>query len=43
MDDWRKFNETTLLEKQEFYSNLNMEELQMQITCTEKEFAEILK
>ena len=25
MDDWEKFNETTLLEKEEFYSNLNME------------------
>ena len=24
MDEWRKFNETTLLEKEEFYSNLNM-------------------
>ena len=25
MDDWEKFNEITLLEKEEFYSNLNME------------------
>ena len=25
MDDWEKFNETSLPEKQEFYSNLNME------------------
>ena len=25
MDDWEKFNETTLPEKEEFYSNLNME------------------
>ena len=24
MDDWEKFNETTLPEKEEFYSNLNM-------------------
>ena len=26
MDDLEKFNEATLLEKEEFYSNLNMEE-----------------
>ena len=25
MDDWEKFNETTLSEKEEFCSNLNME------------------
>ena len=25
MDDWKKFNETTLPEKEELYSNLNME------------------
>ena len=24
MDDWEKFNETTLPEKEEFYSNLNI-------------------
>ena len=27
MDDWEKFNETTLLEKEEFYSNLNKEDI----------------
>ena len=27
MDDWEKFNETTLPEKEEFYNNLNMEEI----------------
>ena len=27
MDDWEKFNETTLTEKEEFYSNLNMEDI----------------
>ena len=26
-DDWKKFNETTLPEKEEFYSNLNLEEI----------------
>ena len=25
--DWEKFNETTLPEKEEFYSNLNMEDI----------------
>ena len=27
MDDWEKFNETTLPEKEKFYSNSNMEEI----------------
>ena len=27
MDDWEKFNKTALPEKEEFYSNLNMEEI----------------
>ena len=27
MDHWEKFNETTLPEKEEFYSNLNMEDI----------------
>ena len=27
MDDWEKFNETTLPEKEGFYSNLNMEDI----------------
>ena len=27
MDDWGKFNEATLPEKEEFYSNLNMKEI----------------
>ena len=27
MDDWEKFNETTLPGKEEFYSNLNTEEI----------------
>ena len=33
MDDWEKFNETILPDKEEFYSNLNTEVLQMEITC----------
>ena len=27
MDDWEKFNQITLLGKEEFYSNLNMEDI----------------
>ena len=27
MDDWEKFNEILLPEKEEFYSNLNMEDI----------------
>ena len=27
MNDWEKFNELTLLETEEFFSNLNMEEI----------------
>ena len=27
MDDWEKFNETKLPRKEEFYSNVNMEEI----------------
>ena len=27
MDDWEKFTETALHEKEDFYSNLNMEDI----------------
>ena len=27
MDDWEKFNETSLPEKEDFYSHLNMEDI----------------
>ena len=27
MDDWLKFNETLLPEKEEFYSNLNIQDI----------------
>ena len=27
MNEWEKFNETTLPEKEEFYRNLNMEDI----------------
>ena len=27
MDDWEKFNKTSLAEKEDFYSHLNMEDI----------------
>ena len=27
MDEWEKFNKTTLPQKEEFYSNLNVEDI----------------
>ena len=27
MDNWEKFNETSLLEKEDFYNHLNMEDI----------------
>ena len=27
MNDWKKFNETLLLENEDFYSHLNMEDI----------------
>ena len=27
MDDWEKFNELSILEKEEFYSNLNIDDV----------------
>ena len=43
MDDWEKFQETSLPEKADFYNHLNMEDIRMQITDREKEFVKILK
>ena len=37
MDEWKKFNKTKLPEKEEFYSNLNMEDI------TDAEFVKVLK
>ena len=36
MDEWENLNETSLPEKGEIYRTLNMEILQMQITCIQK-------
>ena len=43
MDEWEKFNETSLPEKEEFYSNLNIEDIQIQITCMQIKFVKTLK
>ena len=43
MREWEKCNETTLPEKEEFYSNLNMENITDADTCMEKEFVKALK
>ena len=43
IDDYKKFKETSLLKKEDFYSHLNMEILLMQITRTQKEFVKIFK
>ena len=42
MDDWKKFNETTLPEKEEFYNKLNMEDI-IDADYMEKEFVKTLK
>ena len=43
MNDWEKFNETSLPEKENFYSHLNMEDIGDAVSCTQKEFLKILK
>ena len=42
MDDWAKFNEISLPEKEDFYSHLK-KILLMQILHMQKEFVKILK
>ena len=43
MDDWEKFNETTLPEKEYFYSHLNMDDITDADYAHAKEFVKILK
>ena len=44
IDEWEKFSETSLPEKKEFYSKLNMEDItRMQITCMKNKFVKTLK
>ena len=39
----KKFNETTLPEKEDFYAHLNMEDITNQIMRTQEKFVKILK
>ena len=41
MDDWKKFNETLLPEKDDFYSHLNMEDI-TDAHCTDAKCVKIL-
>ena len=43
MDYWKKFNETLLPEKEDFYNHLNMKDISDDITHTQKGFVKILK
>ena len=42
MDDWENFNDTSLSEKEDFYSQLNMEDI-TDADYMQKDFAKILK
>ena len=42
IDSWERFNEISLPDKEAFYSNLNMEVLQMLIIDMQKEYSKIL-
>ena len=43
MDQWKKFNETSLLEKEEFHSNLHMEHITHVIYMHAKRLCKTLK
>ena len=43
MDDWEKYNETSLPEKDDIYSDVNMKVILMQITFKQEEFVNTLK
>ena len=43
MNDWKKFHEAPLPEKEDFYGHLIWKILLMQIMRTQKEFVKILK
>ena len=42
MDDWEKFDKKSLPEKEQFYSNLNMEDITDAYLCMQKEFVNTL-
>ena len=43
IDDWEKFNETSLIEKEDFFSHLNIENIIDENYKQEKDFVMILK
>ena len=43
VDDWEKYNETSLPEKDDIYSDVNMKDILMQITFKQEEFVNTLK
>ena len=43
LDDWKKFNEASLLEKEHIYSHVNMEDITYAVTHTQKDFIKFLK
>ena len=43
MDDWEKFNERSLPEKEDFYSHLNMEDITDADSAHAKKVSKILK
>ena len=43
MDEWKKFNETSLPEKEDFYSHVSMEDITDADYAKQKEFVKILK
>ena len=43
MEDWEKFNETSLPKKEDFYSHLNMEDITDADSAYAKKFVDILK
>ena len=43
IDDWEKFNETSLPEKEDFQGQLNVEDITDADTRMQKEFVKILK
>ena len=42
MDDWEKFHKTLLLENEEFYSNLNMENIRLKLQLSRKNLQRFL-
>ena len=43
MDDWEKYNETSLPEKDDIYSDVNVKDILMPITFKQEEFVNTLK